>query len=60
VADNAIDLVLSELPDRDHGFAADMEWLGDRAVCDFAFLGGRYLGEIDDVVLLGSGDRWMR
>lgn len=56
VPDHAIDLVLSELPAGDvRGFAADMEWLGDRALCDFAFLGNRYLSDIDDVVVLGSG-----
>ncbi len=57
VRDNAIDLVLSELleGDRHRGFAADMEWLGDRAVCDFAFLGNRHLEDLDDVVVFGSG-----
>ena len=56
VQDNAIDLVITELPPREErGFAADMEWLGDRALCDFAFLGNRYLGSLDDIVVFGSG-----
>ncbi|MDH3730527.1 MAG: APC family permease, partial [Acidimicrobiia bacterium] len=55
VTNNAIDLVLTDLAEGERGFSADMEWLGDRVLCDFAFLGGRYLGEVDDVVVLGSG-----
>lgn len=52
-----VDLVLTEmLGDReDRDFAHDMEWLGDRAFCDFAFLGNRYLGDIGDIAVLGSG-----
>ncbi len=46
-----VDLVLTELlrgrEDRD--FTHDMEWLGDRAYCDFVFLGNRYLAHIDDI-----------
>ncbi len=55
VTDNAVDLVLTDMGAEERGFSGDMEWLGDRVLCDFAFLGGRYLGDIDDVVVLGSG-----
>jgi hypothetical protein len=32
-----------------------MEWLGDRVRCDFAFLGHRYIGDVNDIAILGSG-----
>jgi amino acid transporter len=51
------ELVLTELDDHRHvrGFGSDMEWLGDRVRCNFVFLGHRYLDEIDDIAILGSG-----
>jgi amino acid transporter len=56
VEDNATDLVITELAADDHrGFGGDMEWLADQALCDFAFLGRRHLGELDDIVVFGSG-----
>jgi amino acid transporter len=57
IGSSAGDLVLTELDDERHvrGFGPDMEWLGDRVRCDFAFLGHRYLAEISDVAILGSG-----
>jgi amino acid transporter len=57
VRDHGVDLILTELDPGDHprGFGADMEWLGDHAMCDFAFLGNRYLDAIDDIAVLGSG-----
>jgi len=57
IGSTAGDLVLTELDDHRHvrGFGPDMEWLGDRVRCDFAFLGHRYLDEINDVAILGSG-----
>jgi amino acid transporter len=52
-----VDLVLTELlrAREDRTFAHDMEWLGDRAFCDFAYLGNRYLADIHDIAVLGSG-----
>jgi hypothetical protein len=57
VEENGVDLVLAELlrTSTGRGFRADMEWLGDRVVCDVALLGNRYLEVIDDIVVLGSG-----
>ena len=52
-----VDLVLTEMlrgrEDRD--FTHDMEWLSGRAFCDFAFLGNRYLADINEIAMLGSG-----
>jgi amino acid transporter/nucleotide-binding universal stress UspA family protein len=52
-----VDLVLTEmsLGREERGFSHDMEWLADRAFCDFAFLGNRYLHELNDIAMLGSG-----
>ena len=52
-----VDLLLTELVRgrEDGDFTHDMEWLADRAFCDFAFLGNRYLAELDDIAILGSG-----
>jgi amino acid transporter/nucleotide-binding universal stress UspA family protein len=52
-----VDFVLSELvaPREDRDFNHDIEWLADRSYCDFAFLGNRYLGRLQDIVVLGSG-----
>ncbi len=36
-------------------FAHDMQWLSDHVPSDFLFLGNRYLDEIDDIAILGSG-----
>jgi amino acid transporter len=57
VGSTGSDLVLTELDDHRHvrGFGPDMEWLGDRVRCNFAFLGHRYLGEVNHVAILGSG-----
>ena len=56
-AARGVDLSLAELFGVRHGrgFAADLEWLGDHLVCDFAFLGNRYLEDINDIAVLGSG-----
>jgi len=52
-----VDLVLTELlrGSEDRDFQHDMEWLADRAFCDFVFLGNRYLADLDDIAILGSG-----
>ena len=52
-----VDLVLAELVERseDSDFIHDVEWMADRALCDFAFLGNRYLDKIRDIAVLGSG-----
>ena len=52
-----VDLVLTELLPRreDRDFTHDMEWLADRAFCEFVFLGNRYLAEVRDIAVLGSG-----
>jgi len=52
-----VDLVLTELVRgrEDKDFTHDMEWLADRAFCDFVFLGNRYLATLDDIAILGSG-----
>ncbi len=52
-----VDLVLTELlrGSEDRDFSHDMEWLADRAFCDFAFLGNRYLDRVNDIAILGSG-----
>jgi hypothetical protein len=57
VEENGVDLVLAELLQisTGRGFRADMEWLGDRVLCDVALLGNRYLEVVDDIVVLGSG-----
>ena len=57
VQDQGIDLVLAELlqTSTGRGFRSDMEWLGDRVLCDVALLGNRYLEVVDDIVVLGSG-----
>lgn len=57
VRDHGVDLVLAELlqVSTGRGFRSDMEWLGDRVVCDVALLGNRYLEQVDDIVVLGSG-----
>ncbi len=57
VEENGVDLVLAELlrTSTGRGFRADMEWLGDRVLCDVALLGNRYLEVVDDIVVLGSG-----
>ena len=52
-----VDLVLTELlgARAEREFAHDVEWLGDRSFCDFAFLGNRYLADVRDIAILGSG-----
>ncbi len=57
VRDHGVDLVLAELlqTSTGRGFRADMEWLGDRVLCDVALLGNRYLEVVDDIAVLGSG-----
>jgi amino acid transporter len=57
VRQHGVDLVLAELlqTSTGRGFRSDMEWLGDRVLCDVALLGNRYLEVIDDIVVLGSG-----
>jgi amino acid transporter len=57
VQDQGIDLVLAELlrTSTGRGFRSDMEWLGDRVLCDVALLGNRYIEVVDDIVVLGSG-----
>ena len=57
VRDHGVDLVLAELlrTSTGRGFRSDMEWLGDRVLCDVALLGNRYLEVVDDIVVLGSG-----
>ena len=52
-----VDLVLTELSRgrQDRDFTHDMEWLADRAFCDFVLLGNRYLADLDNIAVLGSG-----
>ena len=56
--DRSVQLVMAESV---HGWGLrgssvhDMQWLSDHVTSDFLFLGNRYLDQISDIAILGSG-----
>ena len=58
IARHAVDLVLSyqsEVSRRRRGFAANIRWLQEHAVCDVAILHKRLISELSSIAVMGAG-----